>query len=147
MAGGKGRTIDLDIAEKFREVLLDKDLTHSRSSAALSIGIHPKTVNENIRRFENEETHTDEDYEVGQHLACTIAMYAQALRNKITEEKLDSKSGHNHVNWWKWRLETQCPKEHPRNQNIELTGKDGGPLETTSTEALLELIRKTDENQ
>jgi hypothetical protein len=38
------------------------------------------------------------------------------------------------VAWYKWRLETQAPKEHPRANAVEISGPGGGAIaiETTS---------------
>lgn len=123
------------------------DIAHSVESASHEAGLHPKTVRECIHRYDKGEFHSEIDEQV-----CTILARARALHIAELRRKGEIAGGDVNgpgVAWYKWRLETQAPKEHPRKTEVELAGKNGGPIQTAdlsqmSTEQLRELLRETE---
>jgi hypothetical protein len=123
--------VTVEVAEEFAKAMLS-DVTHSVTSAAHAVGVHPKTVLDCLNRFERGESESEVDEEVGAILSAARAEHVRELRRK-GELASDDANGPG-VAWVKWRLETGAPKEHPRTTatSVELTGKDGGAIQVAA---------------
>lgn len=119
----------MEVAEAFAAAI-KSDVTHSVTSAAHAVGVHPKTVLDCLNRYERGESESAEDEEIGAALSAARAEHIKELRGKGETAAGDANGPG--VAWAKWQLETQAPKEHGRVQNVELTGKDGAPIAVTA---------------
>lgn len=116
--------------EKARQLAVElaSDVAHNIESASLAVGLRPSTVRDTLSRFENEKCTSEEDEAVGEVLALAKSTHIKRIRSLgFTQAELENRAG---TAWMQWQLEVQAPKEHPRKSGLELTGKDGGPVET-----------------
>lgn len=125
------RVLTMDLAELFAEILCS-DMSHSVESAALAAGLKPSTVRDAISRYNKDDCKTLADEEV-----CEVIVRAKADHIKHIRAAgyvSAGKANRAGTAWMQWQLEVQAPLEHPRKQEttVELTGKDGGPIETNS---------------
>jgi hypothetical protein len=125
------RVLTMELAERFAEILTS-DMSHSVESAALDAGLKPSTVRDAISRYHNEQCKTLTDEEV-----CEVIVRAKAEHIKhIRAAGYVSAGRANRAGtaWMQWQLEVQAPLEHPRKQEttLEVTGKNGGPIETSN---------------
>lgn len=128
---GRPRVVTMELARRFAEAMLG-DISHSIESASHEVGLNPNTVRDCIGRYERDACETDEDEEICGVLAAARAKHIYELRKR--GEVAGGDANGPGVAWYKWRLETQAPKEHPRKEAVELTGKDGGPIETAAVQ-------------
>lgn len=125
------RAITLESAAAFAEVLLS-DLSHTVESASLEVGINPYTARDAINRYRNDKCKTLADEEV-----CEVLFRAKTEHIKQIRAAGYISAGRGNragTSWAQWQLEVQAPLEHRRRTeaSVELSGKDGGPIETES---------------
>lgn len=126
------RVLTRELAEAFAAELVS-DLSHSVESAALQSGLKPSTVRDAISRYQHDHCKTLEDEEI-----CEIVLRAKTEHIKQIRHAgylCAGKENRAGTAWMQWQLETQAPLEHPRKQemSVEMAGKDGGPIQTSST--------------
>lgn len=124
------RVITMQLAKRFSE-LLCLDPMHSVKSAAIDAGIKPTTVRQAIYRYQHDLCTTLEDEEI-----CEVLYRAKSQHIKhIIEAGYRAAAQNNRAGtaWCQWQAEVQAPDEYPRRQEttVELTGKDGGPIQTS----------------
>lgn len=140
-------------AHRPRELTIDRtrrlleyyhgDVSRSFYSAAHFVGIHPSRVFDTMYRFDHDKNTSAEDYKVGEMLCAARALRATELR-KRGDGIADRDGGAAGVNWYKFRLETGNPNEHPRKADVEVSGPDRQPLHATSVTELVAIVRATD---
>jgi hypothetical protein len=81
-------------------------------------------------------------------------LFMQAVENAIASSIVEDvaiirKAGNKHWQARAWMLERRAPKEWGRQERVEMTGKDGGPIEISAREKLdqklASMSRGTDE--
>ena len=125
------RVLTMHAAQLFAEIL-SSDPTHTVESAAREAGIKPSTVRDALRRLNADQCRTLDDEEVCEVVARAKDQHIKDLR--AAGYMSASKGNRAGTSWVQWQLEVQAPLEHPRKQEatVELTGKDGGPIATSS---------------
>jgi hypothetical protein len=125
---GRPRKVTMELARRFAEEM-KADIAHSVESASYAVGLNPNSVRDCINRYERGECDTEEDEEVCEVLAAAKSEHVRELRRKghIASEDANGPG----VAWFKWRLETGAPKEHPRKTEsaVELSGPGGSPMQ------------------
>lgn len=125
------RAITQELAAAFAEVLLS-DLSHTVQSASLEVGLNPWTVRDAISRYNIDKCLSLADEEI-----CEVLFRAKAEHVKQIRAAGYISAGRGNragTSWAQWQLEVQDPNEHRRKTEaaVELSGKDGGPIETQS---------------
>jgi hypothetical protein len=105
------RVVTVEVAEAFAAELR-REIAHSVESASHAIGVNPRTLRDCINRYERGESTSEDDEAIGAVLSAARSEHILELRRK--GETASSSSSGPGVAWYKWRLETQAPKEHPR---------------------------------
>lgn len=124
------RIITLEKARQFAETLLS-DVSHSVESASMAVGLKPSAVRKALERAHHDKCATLDDEEVCEILYAAKLSHIRNIRERGFVLELDGKR----TSWSQWQLEVQAPLEHPRGQSValEMSGKDGGAIETAST--------------
>lgn len=138
------RVITLELALEFARVLLS-DPAYTMKSAALFAGIKPSTVREAIRRYEHDECTNLADEEI-----CEVLVKArEAHICQLRALGFDAAGKQNRAgtSWAQWQLEVQDQKEHPRKQQVELTGAEGGPVKTENESTVKYVVMVPEEEK
>lgn len=134
---GTTKVMTLEVAEAFAAEM-DTDIAHSVESASHAIGVNPRTLRDCLNRYERGESLSEDDEQVGAVLSAAKSRHILELRRK--GEAAGGASSGPGVAWYKWRLETQAPKEHPRKIELDADVNVGGEAELR--EALERALRK-----
>ena len=121
------RIITMEIAEAFA-VELCSDLSHTVESAATAVGVRAGAVRQALHRYLHDECATLVDEEICEVLHRAKTEHIKQIRaGGYVSAGRGNRAG---TAWMQWQLEVQAPLEHPRKQEVEVTGKDGGPIQT-----------------
>lgn len=123
------RVLTMELAEAFAKAL-SEDPMHTVESAALAAGLRPGLIRKALHRYYHDQCKNLRDEEI-----CEVLYRARTAHIKAIREAGYQCAGRGNragTAWVQWQLEVQAPLEHPRRQeaSIELTGKDGGPIQT-----------------
>lgn len=116
-------------------------------SAALAAGMVPRTY---YRRMAGD---TEECLAFQRIVGPALQEHAEKLLEEARRDIESAEGGSSaYVNWHKWLLPKRHPRlfgEQPAEQKVELTGKDGGPVQfaNMSTPELLELYLGTGKSE
>lgn len=127
------RKLTLEKASQIAETLRT-DLTSTLNSAAARAGIPGTSVVQTISRYEREACTSEMDEQVGAILYEGYQAHLDAHRANAEVGALEGNG--TLINWRKFRLETSAPKEHVRIAKQEVSGPDGGPVETVDLSAM-----------
>lgn len=118
----------MELAKRFAAEM-EADIAHSVESCSHAVGLNPNAVRACIGRYDRDECTTDEDEAVCEVLAAAKAKHILALRRN--GEMAGGDANGPGVAWYRWRCETQSPKEHPRKTEsaVELSGPGGAPMQ------------------
>lgn len=130
------RVVTLELAQRIAAILLETDdqaplglgHTHTIESASVAVGIRGGTVRELLRRYADGKCATEEDEEIGAVIDDARTEHLRRMRGLgFAAAGNNNRAG---TSWIQWQLEIQDPKNHPRKQALEVSGPDGGPVET-----------------
>lgn len=126
------RSLTMAKAEQIAAILRG-DVVQTVESAATSVGVLPGTVREALRRYDAGECTSELDEDIA-HIVADAKAYQMAELRRMGFMAAGGTNGPG-VTWLRWQLEVRDPKNNPRKteQAVELTGKDGGPVQQEAT--------------
>ncbi len=123
------RAITREVADQIARVLLGPDGTvHTIESACHEVGVNPATVRGLLMRYEHEKCTTEDDEWCGALIAGAKAKHLLEIRRQgFVDASGGNRAG---TSWAQWQLEVQAPNEHKRVSAHEVSGPNGGPMQT-----------------